>query len=271
MDLHENIYNMDGKIFESPTEIEPSMAIGGLATTAMHGPRGARGRNLHPIPHRVPVRKNPLALDENYAIAQADTPPETEEKAEEKSKAPLLGGEKENVVERRASLPVFGPGSQHAIARFPNRFKLIRRPSLPLATQLGTPDPHRRRGLARAGAPSAAAPPFKNLTNAGGSTQPKPTVDYAACITSWSACADDEQNWENGKGEAMGTPMIEYLHEHPRPTYDELLTQLASIMRNNGKERERAWKQVGLKEKVVFQRPQLGSLKELNLKDYMTI
>lgn len=69
--------------------------------------------------------------------------------------------------------------------------------------------------------------------------------------------------------------LISILVEHPHPTYDELLTELAwveicaafvceftnpfrRIMKQNGKERQKAWKEMGWREKVIFQRPQVG-------------
>jgi len=94
--------------------------------------------------------------------------------------------------------------------------------------------------------------------------------DYRACITSWSASAADEQNWENAKGETVVTDMINYLYENPKPTYRALLSDLARAATRNGKDRAEAWRSAGLTETVVFQHPQLSSLKKLDLDDRVT-
>jgi len=96
-------------------------------------------------------------------------------------------------------------------------------------------------------------------------------LHWEATITSWSACADHEQNWENKRGEAMAKPMIDYLYTNSHPTYRTLLLELTRVMHKNGLQRKKSWETSGKTDPVVFQRPQLGSLGKLDLDLELTL
>lgn len=265
MDLHEHIYNRDDQQeqIDSPIDVESPISPGGYATLQqrVHEPRG---RKLYPMPDSV--SGGPLALDQSYVVSLADHSRKDEEEKDTKTPS----SDKEN-DKRGVPRSATHPGVQHTITPFTNKFRPYRKSSLPLVPNLGTPVPFQQRGSAHSPAPTSGQAALQNLTNGKDLARGQPPVHYEACVTSWSACADDEQNWENAKGEAMGTPMIQYLYDNPQPTYNELLSALAGIMRNNGKERQRAWRRAGLREKVIIQRPQLGSLGGLNLDDIVSI
>jgi len=247
MDLHENIYNKDNWHIDSPTEVESP-----VSTSPVHPmPFDFRGRKPVIYSIQTPSRRDPLALGQNYAITGDIDDHWDKDKADKEIRGVVRSNSHQNLY----------------IRPFANN----RKSSLPLNISVDRKS-RRNEIYSTRGSGNmyeAIQVPSRNATNSRniGEVQ-RP---YAANVTSWSACADNEQNWENARGEAMGTPMIAYLYDNPDPTYDDLLSELALIMRRNGKERQKAWKEAGLKEIVVFQRPQLGSLRELDLNTRVVI
>jgi len=259
MDLYEYTYSGDATYTDSPTDMEPPRSpVRATMLDVQDLSRSARRR------FGVQVRRDPLALERGYAVQW--TEPRTDDGVQGTSQPAARETDEGNkrTGQRSATHP------NHLRFLHMNPLTPDRSPSLPAVTPALRLDPYplrfRVRGLGThslvgGDKPSAAESNVAIAVRA----------SYKACVTSWSACADDELNWENARGEAMGTPMVQYLDKDPKPTYDRLLSHLAQVMRENGKERQEAWKRAGQKEKVTFQRPQLGSLQELDLQMPITI